>query len=38
MAKAVALSQKDFETLLRNIDNELANVDRYARLVDAERK
>ena len=38
MAKAVALSQDDFEALLRTIDNELANVDRHASLVDAERK
>ena len=38
MAKAVITSQCDFEALLRNIDNELANVDRHAGLVDAERK
>ena len=37
MAKAVITSQSDFEALLRNIDNELANVDRLAGLVDAER-
>ena len=38
MAKAVITSQSDFEALLRNIDHELANVDRHAGLVDAERK
>ena len=38
MAKAVTTSQNDFETLLRNIDRELASVDRHASLVDAERK
>ena len=38
MAKAVITSQSDFEALLRNIDHELATVDRHAGLVDAERK
>ena len=38
MVKAVITSQSAFEALLRNIDNELANVDRHAGLVDAERK
>ena len=38
MAKAVITSQSDFEALLCNIDHELANVDRHAGLVDAERK
>ena len=38
MAKAVITPQSNFEALLRNIDNELANVDRHAVLVDAERK
>ena len=38
MAKALITSQGDFEALLRNIDHELANVDRHAGLVDAERK
>ena len=38
MAKAVVTSQSYFEALLRKIDNELANVDRHAGLVDAERK
>lgn len=37
MAKAVITSQSDFEALLRSIDRELANVDRHAGLVDAER-
>ena len=37
MAKAAITSQSDFEALLRNIDHELANVDRHAGLVDAER-
>lgn len=38
MAKAVLKSQSDFEALLHEIDDELANVDRHAGLVDAERK
>lgn len=38
MAKAMISSQSDFEALLRNIERELANVDRHAGLVDAERK
>ena len=37
MVKAAITSQSDFEALLRNIDHELANVDRHAGLVDAER-
>ena len=38
MVKTVVSSQSDFEALLRGINNELVNVDRHARLVDAERK
>lgn len=38
MAKAAVTSQSSFEDLLRNIDNQIANVDRHAGLVDAERK
>ena len=38
MAKTVVSSQSSYEALLRKVDHELANVDRHARLVDAERK
>ena len=38
MAKTVVIAQSSYEALLRNVDHELANVDRHARLVDAERK
>lgn len=38
MAKAVVTSQSGFEKLVRNIDDELVNVDRHTGLVDAERK
>ena len=38
MAKSVVTSRSNYEALLRNIDRELANVDRHAGLVDAERK
>ena len=38
MVKAVVTSQSDFEALQRKINIELANVDRHADLVDAQRK
>ena len=38
MAKAAVMVDNGLEALSRRIDDELASVDRHARLVDAERK
>ena len=38
MAKSMITFQSSYEASLRNITRELANVDRHAGLVDAERK
>ena len=38
MAKAGVTADSGFEALSRNIDDELASVDRHAHLVDAERR